>query len=151
MNASGDELMAKADALLARWRTGSPAEESHLDYPVLTEVVDMPEDAARQYTDTPALNAVLVAAPSPEAATPLAEEIAEFEARVERRVRDTIEPAIAGVLAGTVQDRLEQATQRLAAELALQLREDVFELVREAVRKAIEIELAKLRVQLPEA
>jgi hypothetical protein len=149
MNPSGDELMAKADALLSRGRTGSPAGESHQDYPVLTEVVDVPKNAVRPFTDAPALNAAVGAARAPSAATPLAAEIAEFEASVERRVLKAIEPAIAGVLAGTVQDRLEQATQRLAAEIASQLRQDVFELVRVEVRKAVENELAKLRDQLP--
>lgn len=39
-----DELLTKADALLARWRSGAVVPRPPVDYPVLTEVVKAPAD-----------------------------------------------------------------------------------------------------------
>jgi len=37
-----DDLLTKADALLARWRSGNAAPQPPADYPVLNDVVDVP-------------------------------------------------------------------------------------------------------------
>lgn len=43
MSDSGDDLIARADALLSRWRAGSATREAVADFPVLTDFVDAPE------------------------------------------------------------------------------------------------------------
>src|SRR5512141_174975 len=48
-----DELLAKADALLARWRSGTAVPRLLADYPVLTDVVKAP--AARNEMQPPEL------------------------------------------------------------------------------------------------
>ena len=136
MKQSGDELIEKADALLARWRTGSPAGDVALDYPVLTEVVETNESKTSPAAAAPA-------------AQPSRNEIAAFEERLERRVIEEIKPMIADLITGALGSRLEQAAQQLAAELSAQLSREMVDLVRNTVRSSLEHEFAELLDQRP--
>ncbi|MBI4291042.1 MAG: hypothetical protein HY661_06135 [Betaproteobacteria bacterium] len=140
MSDSADELLSKADALLSRWRGGLPPAQRDADYPVLTDVVELPapvdsQTGWRQPTGEPA---AAVAQPS-------AAQISAIEARVRQCVLEAIEPMISGAVADGVHRRLEETARQLASELTGKVSEDISELVREAVSRALEGELARLR------
>lgn len=53
-----DDLLSKADALLARWRSGAKAPEPPQDYPVLTEAIEDPEAADLEIPHEPEVPAL---------------------------------------------------------------------------------------------
>ncbi|MBI2317018.1 MAG: hypothetical protein HYY28_07940 [Betaproteobacteria bacterium] len=128
MSGSADELLSKADALLARWRGGALQPEPPADYPLLTDVVETPPAAVPRQAQR----------------QPAPEQIGIIEERV-RRVLEAIEPEVAGILAGCLHGRLEDAAKRLAAEITGQVSDDIAELLREAVHQALEREIGRLR------
>jgi len=149
-----DELLSKADALLARWRSGAKAPEPPLDYPVLTEAIEGPEaienpaepevpaldSPARASTELAPIEADLPPLP-PLEATPGARaadiDVRGLEERVRLRVLEAIEPRIAAFLDGVA--------RRCTAEIAKNARDDILAVVYEAVRSALAQELASRR------
>ena len=126
-----DELLSKADALLARWRSGAVAPRPPADYPVLTEVVKTIE-AADELPHLPPLEA----SPAPADAGTVA-----LEERVRLRVLEAIEPYIRASLDETLRLRIEELARRLAVNIARDARDDILTLVRVAVQSAVAREL----------
>jgi hypothetical protein len=135
-----DELLSKADALLARGRAGIIAPQPPADYPVLTEVVHAPMEgtpvAAPEPSGEPARLPPVDAAPDLSAADTRA-----LEERVRLRVLETMGPHLQRVLDDRLQSSLEDLSRRLAVNIAANTRNEIVALVREAVRHAVTREL----------
>ncbi len=161
-----DELLSKADALLARWRSGTAVAQPPADYPVLTEVVearsaagdavemlelDFPDGSAPATLRPPAAapippRADAVSRPQPRALNTAEEVDAQaLEERVRLRVLEAIEPYIGAFLEEPLRLRLEDLARQLAMNIAGDARNDILSLVREAVRSAVAQELAAQR------
>jgi len=120
-----DELLSKADALLARWRSGAVVPRPPTDYPLLTEVVKAwAADSGARMPEIPA-DAGTVA----------------LEERVRLRVLEAIEPYIRASLDETLRLRIEELARRLAVNIARDARNDILTLVRVAVQSAVAREL----------
>ncbi len=164
-----DELLSKADALLARWRAGGAAPRPPDDYPVLTEVVDVPgtardaeEPAFASLDATPAQASGAQDEPLPPGAVEevkghealheqAAEDAAALEERLRARVLEAIEPHIGTFLEEPLRLRLEDLARRLAADLAQDARNDILSFLREAVQRAVAQELESQRDERPDS
>jgi len=165
-----DELLAKADALLARWRTGSAAHRPPEDYPVLTDVVDVPQTASEtpvSASESPGTAPAEVYDASDWAVPPAAideaggheapgepertaQDAAALEERLRARVLEAIEPHIGTFLEEPLRLRLDDLARRLAADLAQDARNDILNFLREAVRQAVARELESQRDEHPD-
>lgn len=136
----GNELLGKADALLAKYR-GAPAP----DFPVLTEVVELPpEPVAESAGRSDAVEMDKDAA--------LELEMRELEARLRSQLLTAIEPYIANSLEAhlktLIKAQLETALARAVDELAESIRAETKTLVENAVAAAVRQELAEFRARL---
>ncbi len=165
-----DELLAKADALLARWRAGSAAPRPPEDFPVLTDVVDVPETAgntavpaseaagtapaevydASDWAEPPASIDEPASREAPGEPAPTAQDAAVLEERLRARVLEAIEPHIGTFLEEPLRLRLEDLARRLAADLAQDARNDILNFLREAVQQAVARELESQRDDRPD-
>lgn len=139
-----DELLSKADALLARWRSGTAVPRPPADYPVLTEVVrasaaDAALAAIKAADELPHLPAL------EESTVPADAAVQALEERVRLRVMEAIEPLVGAVLEEPLRLRIEELARRLATTIARDARNDILTLVRDAVRSAVARELEALR------
>lgn len=139
-----DELLSKADALLARWRSGTAVPRPTADYPVLTEVVrasaaDAALAAIKAADELPHLPAL------EESPVPADAAVQALEERVRLRVMEAIEPLVGAVLEEPLRLRIEELARRLATTIARDARNDILTLVRDAVRNAVARELEALR------
>jgi len=121
-----DELLSKADALLARWRSGAVVPRPPADYPLLTEVVK--GWAADELPHLPPLEASRAPADAGTVA---------IEERVRLRVLEAIKPYIRASLDELLRLRIEELARRLAANIARDARNDILKLVRVAVQSAV--------------
>jgi hypothetical protein len=135
-----DELLSKADALLARGRAGAGAPQPPADYPVLTEVVDAPMETPPVAAPEPTGEATRL--PPVDVAPVLsAADTRALEERVRLRVLETMGPHLQRVLDDRLQSSLEDLSRRLAVNIAANARNEIVALVREAVRHAVAREL----------
>ena len=141
--AEGDELLDKADALLAKYREGA-------DFPILTDVVDLPAEAG----DAAPLPANPLPPPSalPGKSASLDAELRALEEDLRRDILLSIQPYLEAHLAEPmelrIQMQLESALARIASEVISAVRMDVSDLVRKAIAEAVERELSALRSRL---
>ena len=162
-----EELLAKADALLARWRSAMSGQRPPADYPVLTEIVDVPEESAQDGVQRTVPAAPAASEPVPRAEeTPLsgfsevstaesappaprgasdADEAAALEERIRARVLDAIEPHVGSFLEQPFRVKMEDLARRLAADLAQDARREILGFLRDAVRRAVAQELESRR------
>jgi hypothetical protein len=137
-----DELISKADALLARWRSGAAAPRPPADYPVLTEVI-----AASAAAADPAFARAADELPRRSESSPACVDagVQALEERVRLRVLDAIEPYVGAFIEETLRLRIEELARNLATAVARDARDDIVELVRNAVRSAVAHELESRR------
>ena len=139
-----DELLSKADALLARWRSGAVVPRPPADYPVLTEVI-------RASAADASLAAIEVAdelphlPPLEESPAPADQSMRALEERVRLRVLEAIEPLVGAFLEEPLRLRIEELARRLATTIAQEARNDILTLVGDAVRRAVARELEARR------
>ena len=141
-----EELLSKADALLARWRSGAAVPRPPADYPVLTEVVRASAAAADAALATIEAADELPHLPPLEESPAAADAAVQaLEERVRLRVMEAIEPLVGAVLEEPLRLRIEELARRLATTIAGDARNDILTLVRDAVRTAVARELEALR------
>jgi len=171
----GDELLDKADALLSKYRP-APAPAVPLnqpaDFPVLTEVVELPftqaisaqavsewappaEDArsdAVQVPDVTEIAGEQQAQEEPARLEPVEAELQELEHQLRHRILEAIEPRLAGLLGDSLEQRirgeLDAAMGQIAGDVAAVIRSEAGDLVLRAVTEAVEDEFSKLRASL---
>jgi len=139
-----DELLSKADALLARRRSSVVVPQPPADYPVLTEVVDASAAAAAQVAPVGALErAQELPHLSTLDVTSLASEadLQVLEERVRLRVLDTIEPRLHEFLEEFLRLHIGDLARQLATNMRSETRNEIIALVRETVRDAVNREL----------
>lgn len=129
--AEPEDLLGKADALMARHRPSRAAAEPYAEIPVLDEVVDLPPVS----DDLPVLTEFVLPAPLEEEQTrALAASIrASLLAGLQPQVDSLIEERLKGALAplvGTLLDELRGDLQLVAREI-----------LRDAISAAVEQEL----------
>jgi hypothetical protein len=137
-----DELISKADALLARWRSGAAVPRPPADYPVLTEVIAASAAVAGASLAMTADELLRPLEASPayvDAGTQALEE------RVRLRVLDAIEPYIGALIEEPLRLRMEELSRNLATTIARDARDNIVALVRDAVRSAVAHELQSRR------
>ena len=131
MSSEPDDLLSKADALMARHHPGRAPAAQYAEIPVLDEVVDLAPEA----DDLPLLTEyVLPAAPDEEQIRALADSIRssllaglqpEIDALIDERLKQSLSPLI------------ERMFEELRGDLQLIARE----LLGDAIRSAVEQEL----------
>jgi hypothetical protein len=145
----GDELLSKADALLSRYRS-APAPDYLADFPVLTEVVELP--LTPEYSD-----GILPPASEPEMEepahhAPVEIELQELEHQLHHRILEAIEPRLASLLGESLEPRiraeLDAAMGQIAGDVAAVIRSEAGDLVLRAVTEAVEHEFSKLHAGL---
>ncbi len=156
---SADKLLSKADALLGRYRPAmapvahlQAAAPESLDFPVLTEIVELPPAAAEPVADFPALIPAETALPAstsdqqagsaPTGAGAEAEAIAIDASRLREEILATLAPELEQRLSDTLKPRanelLDWAMQTVQLELGLSIRAAVRSAVAAAVDEALE-------------
>ena len=131
-----DELLSKADALLARWRSRVAVPRPPADYPVLTEVIRT-SAAAADVAFAPAADELPQLPPLEESPAPADAGVQALEERVRLRVLEAIEPLVGAFLEEPLRLRIEELARRLATTIARDARNDILTLVRDAVRSAV--------------
>lgn len=171
----GDELLDKADALLSKYRPApaqavpvDPPADLPADFPVLTEVVELPftsvvsewalpaEDALPDPAlDTPDIPETSGTQQPPKGSgrlDPVEEELQELEHQLRHRILEAIEPRLAGLLGDSMEQRiraeLDAAMGQIAGDVAAVIRSEAGDLVLRAVTEAVEGEFSKLRASL---
>lgn len=172
----GDELLDKADALLSKYRPAPapvaplappahPSDDFSADFPVLTEVVELPfsetvsaqavSEWAVRAEDAPDLTDTAgdkAAQEDPSGIEPVEAELQELEHQLRHRILEAIEPRLAGLLGDALEQRirseLDAAVGQIAGDVAAVIRSEAGNLVIRAVTEAVEDEFSKLRASL---
>ena len=139
-----DELLSKADALLARGSSGAAVPRPPADYPVLTEVIRT-SAAAADAAFAPAADGFPHLPSIEESPAPADGGVQALEERVRLRVLEAIEPLVDAFLEEPLRLRIEELARRLATTIARDARNDILTLVRDAVRSAVARELEARR------
>jgi len=126
-----DDLLAKADTLMARHRLGQTGAEPNTEIPVLDEVVD----PGAKRDEVPVLTELAV---SPAADKVLGDEQAES---LRASVLTQLRPAIDALIESRLKQGLEPLVEKIFNDLRRELQLIAGEILREAVDNAIEEQL----------
>lgn len=152
----GDDLLGKADALLSKYRSPS-APNTPADFPVLTDVVELPLTPA--HSGWPVADESSIPEPAapetqeePAQRDPVEAELQELEHQLRHRILEAIEPRLAGLLGDSLEQRiraeLDAAMGQIAGDVAAVIRSEANDLVLRAVTEAVEHEFSELRASL---
>jgi len=139
-----DELLSKADALLARRRTSVVVPQPPADYPVLTEVVDVPAPTESQGRPAGTLDAAQDLLQPPLhglTSLPFSADVRALEERVRLRALEKVELRLQEFLEEFLRLHMGDLARRLATNIRSETRDDIMSLVRETVRDAVNQEL----------
>jgi hypothetical protein len=151
--AEPEDLLGKADALMARHRPGHASGPSYPEIPVLEEVVDF----SREGDDLPLLTEMVEtdgSAPGPIAPDPVAPKLAATDKLQEQQLARLAESLRASLLAqlqpridALIEDRLKHYLEPVIEKLFKDLRGDLQAVARdtlsEAIHSAVERELER--------
>ena len=160
-----DELLTKADALLARWRSGAVVPRPPADFPVLTEIVKVPaahhdvpppdipsgaEIPAPESSEAPTLAAPPAAADAVPAALDAADDLPDLPSNedtparadtavqeLEERVRLRVLDAIEPYVSAFLEEPLRLRMEELARDLATNIARDARYDILALVRDAV--------------
>ena len=135
MSAEPDDLLRKADALMARHRPGQVEAPRYADIPVLDEVVDPGTDG----DDPPLLTECVVTAPPSEA------QLNELAQQIRETLLQNMQPEIQALIEDRLKERLSPLVERLFTELRDDLQRLARDILDDAILVAIEQELEKRR------
>jgi len=139
--AEPDDLLSKADALMARNRPGRTGGEPYPAIPVLEEVVDRPPDG----DDLPVLTELV----EPDRVEPLEPGLLcqEPSEALEERLRATLLAALQPEIDSLIEERLKESLEPLIERLFEDLRGDLQAIARgtlsDAIHTAVERELER--------
>jgi hypothetical protein len=126
-----EDLLSKADALMARQRLGRTTAEPYAEFPVLDEVVDLPPESV----DFPALT-------EPEVPAPLNEEQVQALAA---SIRTSLLAALQPEIDTLIDERLKEGLAPLVERIFDDLRRDLELIAREILSDAINIAVEQER------
>jgi hypothetical protein len=124
-----DEILKKAEALLAKHRGGRPAVAPPADFPTLTEVVDHgPPDNGR-------------------GASPLfnEEELESFERELRQEILQLVRAELERLIEAKLHPRLESKVAEIMTKARIELEVEVRRAVRESVTLVIDNEIERLK------
>jgi hypothetical protein len=131
MSSESEDLLSKADALMARHRPPRTAAEPHAEIPVLDEVVGLPPDG----DDLPVLTEIVLPAPLDE------EQIQALAASIGASLLAGLQPEIDALIEERLKDSLSPLVERIVHELRGDLQRIAREILGEAIHTAVEQEL----------
>jgi hypothetical protein len=131
--AEPEDLLSKADALMARHRPPPPADEPYAEIPVLDEVVTLPA----QSDDPPLLTELAGPAPLDE------EQFEALAASIRASLLAALRPEIDTLIEERLKQGLAPRVERIVDELRSDLRLSAREILSEAIHTAVERELER--------
>ena len=135
MSSDPDDLLGKADALMARHHPGRPAGMRNPEIPVLEEVVDFPPGG----DDLPVLTECVVTAPPDE------EEIEALAASIRAGLLAELRPEIDTLIEVRLRESLSPLIESVFDELRGKLQLTAREILDDALHAALEQELRRRR------
>lgn len=133
MSSEPDDLLGKADALMARHHPERPAAAQHPQIPVLEEIVDYPPEG----DDLPVLTEYIVPAPPDE------EQIEALAASIRAGLLDELQPRIDALIEERLRESLPSLIEGLFDELRGKLQLTGREILDDALHAALEQELRR--------
>lgn len=131
--ADPEDLLSKADALMARHRPARAATGPNAEIPVLDEVVDFPPEGG----DLPVLTELVLYAP------PDAEQIEALAASIRASLLAGLQPEIDALIDQRLQDGLSPLVERVFRDLRGELQMIAREILGDAINCAVEQELER--------
>jgi hypothetical protein len=125
--AEPEDLLSKADALMARHRPARTGAEPYAEIPVLDEVVDLTPES----DDPPLLTELARPAPLDE------EQIEALAASIRASLLAALQPEINSLIEARLQEGLAPLLERLFGELQLIARESLSEAINAAVEQEL--------------
>ncbi len=129
--AEPDDLLGKADALMARHRLGRPDLEAYAEIPVLHDVVEA--GAARE--DLPVLTELA------QAPVPVQEQAEALAQGLRASLLTALQPALDQLIETRLQERLEPLFEKMSNGLRADLQQIAREFLSEAINNAVAKEL----------
>jgi len=131
--AEPEDLLSKADALMARHRPARAAAEPYAEIPVLNEVVDFPLEG----DDLPVLTELVLPAP------PDAEQIEALAASMRASLLAGLQPEIDALIEERLKDGLSPLVEKMFRELRGDLQLIAREVLGDAIHAALKQELER--------
>lgn len=128
MAEEGDDVLRKAEALLAKHRGGRPGATPPADFPLLTEVVEHAPADAR-------------------AASPLfnEDELESFERELRQEILQLVRAELERLIEARLHPRLESKVAEIMTRARIELEVEVRRAVRESVTQVIDDEILRLK------
>ncbi len=136
MSSEPDDLLSKADALMARHHPGRVPAAPYAEIPVLEEVVDFPP----QSDDLPLLTEYVVPAPVDE------EQIEALAASLRGSLLAALQPEIDVLIDERLKDALAPLVETMFDELRANLQMIAREILADAIHAAVEQELEQRKL-----
>ncbi len=136
MSSEPDDLLSKADALMARHHPGRTTAALHPEIPVLDEVVDLPQER----DNLPLLTETVVPAPMDE------EQIEALVASIRDSLLARLQPEIDALIEQGLKDGLASLVENMFDELRSDLQLIGREILGGAIHTAVENELARRKM-----
>jgi hypothetical protein len=128
-----EDLLSKADALMARHRPPRTAAEPPVDLPVLDEVVELPPDG----NALPVLTELVMPAPADE------EQLEALAASIRASLLAGLQPEIDALIEERLKDGLSPLVERMFHELRGEVQLIAREILGDAIHTAVEQELGR--------
>lgn len=133
MSAEPDDLLGKADALMARGHPGRPAATAYPDIPILDEVVETPLASG----DVPVLTESVVALPMNE------EQVEALAANIRASLLANLQPRIDALIHERLKARMAPMVQKMFEDLRANMQAAAGEVLGDAIRSAVKQELER--------
>ena len=131
--AEPEELLGRADALMARHRPARPGAQPYAEIPVLDEVVELP----RENDDLPLLTELV------EPASPDAAQTESLAAGIRASLLAVLQPEIDAVIEKRLADGLTPLVEKMLHQLRGDLQSIAREVLVNAIHAAVEQELGR--------
>ncbi len=131
--ADPEDLLGKADALMARHRPARPEAAPYADIPVLDEVVELPPDG----DDLPVLTELVLSAPAGD------EQVEALAASIRASLLARLQPEIDALIERRLKDGLSPLVEKMFHELRGDLQLAARERLGDAIHAAVEQELGR--------
>ena len=136
-----EDLLGKADALMARHRPARPGGETYPEIPVLEDVVDLAPEESDLPVLTESVEPERIGSPLPEPAPPTATPAAPQDANMRAALLAALQPEIDALIEARLKENLEPLVERLFTELRGELQLIARDTLSKAINTAVRREL----------